>query len=68
MLRRSPTQILLEKEDVSDVREFMSRKKLADEAPEPMKEDDENNPPFVAHADARRKREAMTRDDRLGVQ
>jgi len=65
MIRRNPTLISLEDADITDVREFMSRRKAALE--QGAKKKDEKNGPFVAAEDAKRKREAQTKEQRLGI-
>lgn len=67
MIRRNPTLIPLEDADVSDIKEFMARRKLvfAEQASKDGKKDDKKVP-FVAAEDAKRKREAMIREERIG--
>lgn len=70
MIRRNPTLIPLGDADVLDVKELITRRKLAAAdlaAREAGKKKDEKKAPHVAPDDAKRKRDAMTRDDRLGV-
>lgn len=70
MIRRNPTLISLEDADVSDIKEFMTKKKLvlAEEGTKDTKNDDKTlKMPFVAAEDAKRKREAMTKEDRIGT-
>lgn len=70
MIRRNPTLIQLGDADVSDVKELMARRKLAaadQAAREAGKKKDDKKAPVVAPDDAKRKREAMTREDRLGM-
>ena len=76
MLRRPPTLIILTDADVQQVREAVAARKLQATAakhaehkatlgaqPMPLPQPQ----PFVAAEDAKRKREAMTRDERLGL-
>lgn len=71
MIRRNPTLIPLGDADVNDVKELIIRRKLAaaDKAAarDAAKKKDDKKGPHVAPDDAKRKRDAMTRDDRLGV-
>ncbi|KIJ49654.1 hypothetical protein M422DRAFT_28021, partial [Sphaerobolus stellatus SS14] len=64
MIRRNPTLIPLEDADISDVKEFMTRRKTA--ASE-QKQKDDKLVPLVATEEAKRKREAQTKDERLGI-
>lgn len=70
MIRRNPTLIQLGDADVADVKELLARRKQAAAelaARDGGKKKEEKKGPFVAPEDAKRKREAMTREDRLGV-
>lgn len=70
MIRRNPTLIQLGDADVADLKELMARRKKAaaeKAAREGLKKKEDKKAPFVAPEDAKRKREAMTREDRLGL-
>jgi hypothetical protein len=69
MIRRNPTLIPLEDADVSDVKEFVARRRLAaaEQAARDGKKKEEKKGPFVAAEDAKRKREALTKEERLGM-
>ncbi|KAF8520424.1 hypothetical protein BU17DRAFT_46497 [Hysterangium stoloniferum] len=69
MIRRNPTLIPLEDADVSDVKEFVARRKLAaaEQATRDGKKKEEKKGPFVAVEDAKRKREALTKEERVGM-
>lgn len=72
MIRRNPTLIGMSDSDVQDIRDLTRRRK---EAAQPAASSRPLIPgmlvdpakPLVAPEDARRKREAMTRDERLGL-
>lgn len=71
MIRRNPTLIAMSDLDVQDVREHVRRKKEAQQqktsTTNPTMAGDAAGKPVVAPEDAKRKREAMTRDERLGL-
>lgn len=72
MLRRDPTPITLRDTDVQDVREMMAKlakaKAEADgTTPIPTPTAQNAAAPVVHPEDAKKKREAMTREERLGI-
>lgn len=79
MIRRNPTLIGMCDTDVQQVRDAVAKRKMQARetaqpfvaAPTHMKSAPATVPPldqpFVAAEDAKRKREAMTRDERLGL-
>lgn len=67
MIRRNPTLIPLEDADIADVKEFLNRRKNAASEQGTKKKDNKNNGPLVAAEEGKRKREAQTRDERLGI-
>ena len=66
MLRRDPTVIALSDADVQDVKEIVARQKEAIETANRLAREQAQRP-FVAPEDAKRKREEMTTEDRLGM-
>ncbi|KAH9948533.1 hypothetical protein B0H21DRAFT_732871 [Amylocystis lapponica] len=81
MLRRPPTLIAMTDTDVQQVRDVVAERKAQATAAkhaaykgnlgaqlQPTSESQLQPQPFVAAEDAKRKREAMTRDERLGLQ
>ncbi|OBZ68271.1 hypothetical protein A0H81_11767 [Grifola frondosa] len=74
MIRRNPTLIALNDTDVQQVRSAIAKRKTKTLAAKPGASTTEAivHPttllqPFVAVEDSKRKREAMTRDERLGL-
>lgn len=73
MLRRDPTAIALRETDVQEIRQLVSQqiKALREET---NKEDSGTDSaaaplePFVATEDAKKKREALSKEERLGLQ
>ncbi|KAG8923507.1 hypothetical protein FRC02_011098 [Tulasnella sp. 418] len=73
MLRRDPTPIVLRDNDVQEIRNLMNERKKAIEDAQnsgggpsavPVSSTAE---PVVAPEEAKRKREAMTRNERIGI-
>ncbi|THH15136.1 hypothetical protein EW146_g5293 [Bondarzewia mesenterica] len=73
MIRRNPTLITMSDSDVQDVRSMLARKKTeavssATNGKGKGKDvSQQSTTPFVAAEEAKRKREAMTREERLGI-
>jgi len=66
MLRRPPTTIVLSEADVQDVKELVKRQKEAVDTANRVAREQATRP-FVAHEEAKRKREEKTTAERLGM-
>ncbi|EPQ57296.1 hypothetical protein GLOTRDRAFT_115285 [Gloeophyllum trabeum ATCC 11539] len=70
MIRRDPTCIIMTDADVQDVRDMMMKKRVVVAKMTTAKaghRKSHSGQPYVAAEDARRQREAMSRDERLGL-
>jgi len=76
MIRRPPTRIAMADSDVQDIRDMVVQKRADAEAVAIRatqmssgkgKARDTTYQPYVAAEDAKRKREAISRDERLGL-
>lgn len=66
MIRREPTVITLGDADVQDVKAIIARQKEAGDTLNRLAREQAARP-FVAAEDAKRKREEMSTEDRLGM-
>ncbi|KAI0028609.1 hypothetical protein K488DRAFT_58203 [Vararia minispora EC-137] len=71
MIRRTPTLIPMNDTDVQAIRNLLAQKKAetaqAVGSKGKAKDATESNKPFVAAEEAKKQREAMSKDERLGI-
>lgn len=75
MLRRDPTPITLRDTDVQELKAIMAKRAKAnqdasnatDDSIQPAEDATTSEAPFVHNEEAKKKREAMTREQRLGL-
>lgn len=72
MIRRDPTQIPMTDNDVQDIRDMLAERKKAAEALQPKDESPAAVavppvPGYAAQEEAKKKKDAMSRNERLGI-